>query len=169
MTESPRVIFSGQGPEPNCRRVEVDGSRVEHVWSGCSGGPAFFIGQGPGPDCRRVAVVGSRVKLVWSCMVRDEGFGTAEAVLFLCPNLGMQGRPFVVRGTVCREQRAFGAVVSPGNQIVGAGLPDGPPKISDFRNPAPTTQKGEQKRASPCGNAPTLSSYHCIQGMSIAT
>ena len=45
-------------------------------WSG------VLVGQGPGPNCRRVEVDGSRVEHVWSCMVRDKGFGTAEAVLF---------------------------------------------------------------------------------------
>ena len=60
------LFYAGQCPDPNCRRVEVIGSRVKLVWSGCGGGPAFFYsgkGLGAGPiflcpdhECRKRAL-----------------------------------------------------------------------------------------------------------------
>ena len=43
-------FHSGQCPGPNCRRVEVVGSRVKLVWSGLGAGPRFLCRAVPGVD-----------------------------------------------------------------------------------------------------------------------
>ena len=43
------LFYAGQGPDPNCRRVAVVGSRVKHVGSGLGAGPIFLC---PDRQCR---------------------------------------------------------------------------------------------------------------------
>ena len=88
LTESPRVIFCGESPRTNCRRVEVDGSRVKLVWSGCGGGPAFFCRAVPGPKLSDMVLVGSRAEIVWS--------GLGAGPMFLCPDHECRERALTV-------------------------------------------------------------------------
>ena len=118
LTESPRVIFSGQGPGPNCNRCMGEVQMVRGVGLRSVSGVLFFCGR-----ARSQTAIGAWEKFRWYV---GSGCRWLSGVLFLRQGPGpncnwCMGKVEMVRGIALRKQLFFYAgragVTDPADQV----------------------------------------------------